>query len=83
MKYYLPFIKYEEEEQAIIDNLNAFPAAEREKLPTLTDAQRDMMRQPFLGPYLFNWHDDEHAALVLLERTGRSSGFSRCSTGRG
>ena len=68
MKYYLPFIKYEEEEQAIIDNLNAFPAAEREKLPTLTDAQRDMMRQPFLGPYLFNWHDDEHAALVLLEQ---------------
>lgn len=68
MKYYLPFIKYEEEEQAIIDNLNAFPAAEREKLPTLTDAQRDMMRQPFLGPYLFNWHDNEHAALVLLEQ---------------
>lgn len=68
MKFYLPFIKYEEEEQAIIDNLNAFPAAEREKLPTLTDAQRDMMRQPFLGPYLFNWHDDEHAALVLLEQ---------------
>lgn len=68
MKFYLPFIKYEEEEQAIIDNLNAFPAAEREKLPTLTDAQRDMMRQPFLGPYLFNWHDNEHAALVLLEQ---------------
>ena len=68
MKFYLPFIKYEEEEQTIIDNLNAFPAAEREKLPTLTDAQRDMMRQPFLGPYLFNWHDNEHAALVLLEQ---------------
>ena len=68
MKFYLPFIKYEEEEQAIIDNLNAFPAAEREKLPTLTDAQRDMMRQPFLGPYLFNWHDNEHAALELLEQ---------------
>lgn len=68
MKFYLPFIKYEEEGEAIIDNLNAFPAAEREKLPTLTDAQRDMMRQPFLGPYLFNWHDNEHAALVLLEQ---------------
>ena len=68
MKFYLPFIKYEEEEQTIIDNLNAFPAAEREKLPTLTDAQRDMMRQPFLGPYLFNWHDNEHAALELLEQ---------------
>ena len=68
MKFYLPFIKYEEEEQTIIDNLNAFPAAEREKLPTLTDAQRDMMRQPFLGPYLFNWHGNEHAALELLEQ---------------
>lgn len=68
MKYYLPFIKYEEEEQAIIDNLNAFPTAEREELSTLTDAQRDMMRQPFLGPYLFNWHDDERKALELLEQ---------------
>ena len=47
MKFYLPFIKYEEEEQTIIDNLNAFPAAEREELPKLTDTQRDMMRQPF------------------------------------
>lgn len=68
MKFYLPFIKYEEEEQTIIDNLNAFPAAEREELPKLTDTQRDMMRQPFLGPYLFNWHDNEHAALELLEQ---------------
>ena len=68
MKFYLPFIKYEEEEQAIIDNLNAFPAAEREKLPTLTDAQRDMMRQPFLGPYLFNWNNNTREALELLEQ---------------
>ena len=68
MKFYLPFIKYEEEEQAIIDNLNAFPAAEREKLPTLTDAQRDMMRQPFLGPYLFNWNNNAREALELLEQ---------------
>ena len=68
MKFYLPFIKYEEEEQAIIDNLNAFPAAEREELPKLTDAQRDMMRQPFLGPYLFNWHSNERTALELLEQ---------------
>lgn len=68
MKFYLPFIKYEEEEQAIIDNLNAFPAAEREELPKLTDTQRDMMRQPFLGPYLFNWHDNERTALELLEQ---------------
>ena len=68
MKFYLPFIKYEEEEQAIIDNLNAFPAAEREELPKLTDAQRGMMRQPFLGPYLFNWHSNERTALELLEQ---------------
>lgn len=68
MKYYLQFIKYEEEEQAIIDNLNTFPAAEWEEVSALTDTQRDMMRQPFLGPYLFNWHDNERAALELLEQ---------------
>lgn len=68
MKFYLPFIRYEEEEQTIIDNLNAFPAAEREELPKLTDAQRNMMRQPFLGPYLFNWHSNERTALELLEQ---------------
>ena len=68
MKYYLPFIKYEEEEQAIIDNLNTFPVAEWEELSTLTDAQRNMMRRPFLGPYLFNWHDNERTALELLEQ---------------
>lgn len=68
MKYYLPFIKYEEEEQAIIDNLNTFPAAEWEEVSALTDAQRDMMRQPFLGPYLFNWYGSERKALELLEQ---------------
>ena len=68
MKFYLPFIKYEEEEQAIIDNLNTFPVAEWEELSTLTDAQRNMMRRPFLGPYLFNWHDNERTALELLEQ---------------
>ena len=68
MKYYLPFIKYEEEEQAIIDNLNTFPVAEWEELSTLTEAQRNMMRRPFLGPYLFNWHDNERTALELLEQ---------------
>ena len=26
------------------------------------------MRRPFLGPYLFNWHDNERAALELLEQ---------------
>ena len=68
MKYYLPFFKYEEEEQVIIDNLNTFPVAEWEELSTLTDAQRNMMRRPFLGPYLFNWHDNERTALELLEQ---------------
>lgn len=68
MKFYLPFIKYEEEGEAIIDNLNTFPVAEWEELSTLTDAQRNMMRQPFLGPYLFNWHDNERTALELLEQ---------------
>ena len=68
MKYYLPFFKYEEEEQVIIDNLNTFPVAEWEELSALTDAQRNMMRQPFLGPYLFNWHDNERTALELLEQ---------------
>ena len=26
------------------------------------------MRRPFLGPYLFNWHDNERTALELLEQ---------------
>ena len=68
MKYYLPFIKYEEEEQAIIDNLNTFPVAEWEELSTLTEAQKNMMRQPFLGPYLFNWNNNTREALELLEQ---------------
>ena len=67
MKYYLPFIKYEEEGEAIIDNINAFPATEREELSALTDAQKNMMRQPFLGPYLFNWNNNAREALELLE----------------
>ena len=33
MKFYLPFIKYEEEGEAIIDNINAFPATERRNYP--------------------------------------------------
>ena len=68
MKYYLPFIKYEEEGEAIIDNINAFPATEREELSALTDAQKNMMRQPFLGPYLFNWNNNTREALELLEQ---------------
>ena len=68
MKFYLPFIKYEEEGEAIIDNINAFPATEREELSALTDAQKNMMRQPFLGPYLFNWNNNAREALELLEQ---------------
>ena len=36
----------------------------------MTDAQRDMMRQPFLGPYLFNWNNNAREALELLEQNG-------------
>jgi len=68
MKFYLPFIKYEEEGDAIIDNINAFPATEREELSALTDAQKNMMRQPFLGPYLFNWNNNAREELELLEQ---------------
>ena len=66
--FFLPFIKYEEEGEAIIDNINAFPATEREELSALTDAQKNMMRQPFLGPYLFNWNNNTREALELLEQ---------------
>ena len=34
----------------------------------LTEHQRDMMRQPFLGSYLFCWHQNERKALELLEQ---------------
>ena len=49
LKYYFPFVMYEEEEQVILDNLQTFPIAEWKGLSMLTEHQRDMMRQPFLG----------------------------------
>ena len=68
MKYYLPYIKYEEEEQAILDNLQVFPISDWDGLSALTKNQRNMMRLPFLHSYLFNWHDNEREALKLLEQ---------------
>ena len=68
MKYYLPYIKYEEEEQAILDNLQLFPISDWDGLSALTKNQRNMMRLPFLHSYLFNWHDNEREALKLLEQ---------------
>lgn len=68
MKYYQPYIQYEEEEQAIIENLQVFPTSEWGGLSALTENQRDMMRLPFLHSYLFNWHDNEREALELLEQ---------------
>ena len=59
---------YEEEEQVILDNLQTFPIAEWKGLSMLTEHQRDMMRQPFLGSYLFCWHQNERKALELLEQ---------------
>ena len=59
---------YEEEEQVILDNLQTFPIAEWKGLSMLTEHQRDMMRQPFLGSYLFFWHQNERKALELLEQ---------------
>lgn len=68
LKYYFPVVMYEEEEQVILDNLQAFPIAEWKGLSMLTEHQRDMMRQPFLGSYLFCWHQNERKALELLEQ---------------
>ena len=68
LKYYFPFVMYEEEEQVILDNLQTFPIAEWKGLSMLTEHQRDMMRQPFLGSYLFFWHQNERKALELLEQ---------------
>lgn len=68
MKYYLPHVKYEEEEKAIIDNLRYFPVADWNGLSSLTEHQRDMMRLPFLGGCLFNWYDKEKECLMLLEQ---------------
>ena len=68
LKYYFPFVMYEEEEQVILDNLQAFPIAEWKGLSMLTEHQLDMMRQPFLGSYLFCWHQNERKALELLEQ---------------
>ena len=69
LKYYLPYVKYEEEEKAILDNLWLFPVADWKGLSSLTAHQRDMMRFPFLGACLFNWHSNEKETLVLLEQS--------------
>lgn len=68
MKHYLPFVCYEEEEQAILNNLETFPVMEWESASCLTEHQRSMMSLPFLGLYLFNWQDNEREALELLEQ---------------
>ena len=40
----------------------------------MTDAQKNMMRQPFLGPYLFNWNNNAREELELLEQNQPFSG---------
>lgn len=69
MKYYLPYVKYEEEEQVIVSNLQSFRIEKWKSLSALTEPQRDMMRLPFLASYLLgNWREDEKEALELLEK---------------
>ena len=68
MKHYLPLVRYEEEAQSVADNLDSFPVLEWQEASALTEGQRAMMRLPFLGPYLFNWHDHEREAVELLEQ---------------
>lgn len=68
MKHYQPLVRYEEEEQAVADNLDTFPVLEWQEISPLTEHQRSMMRLPFLGTYLFNWHDHERKAVELLEQ---------------
>ena len=68
MKHYQPLVRYEEEEQAVADNLDTFPVLEWQEISPLTEHQRSMMRLPFLGAYLFNWHDHERKAVELLEQ---------------
>ena len=68
MKHYQPLVRYEEEERAVADNLDTFPVLEWQEISPLTEHQRSMMRLPFLGAYLFNWHDHERKAVELLEQ---------------
>lgn len=66
--HYQPLVRYEEEERAVADNLDTFPVLEWQEISPLTEHQRSMMRLPFLGAYLFNWHDHERKAVELLEQ---------------
>ena len=68
MKHYQPLVRYEEEERAVADNLDTFPVLEWQEISPLTEHQRSMMRLPFLGAYLFNWHDHGRKAVELLEQ---------------
>ena len=68
MKHYQPLVRYEEEERAVADNLDTFPVLEWQEISPLTEHQRSMMRLPFLGAYLFNWHDHERETVELLEQ---------------
>ena len=51
-----------------MDNLQTFSHCGVEGTFHADGHQRDMMRQPFLGSYLFCWHQNERKALELLEQ---------------
>ena len=49
MKHYQPLVRYEEEEQAVADNLDTFPVLEWQEISPLTEHQRSMMRLPYFS----------------------------------
>ena len=65
MKYYLPVVAFEEEKEAILHNLRLLPAALK-NIGDLTESQRDMLRLPYVGEYMFSESDHDRNSLDLL-----------------
>ncbi len=65
LKYFLPAAAFEEDKEAWVRNLRYLPA-ELQNLAELTESQFTMLRLPFVGEYLFKWHDHERKSLDQL-----------------
>ena len=65
LKYFLPAAAFEEDKEAWVRNLCYLPA-ELQNLAELTESQFAMLRLPFVGEYLFKWHDHERKSLDQL-----------------
>ena len=68
MKFLLPQVRFEEEEQSIATNLRYLSDTVLLQLSDLTEQQKALLRKPFLSYSLDNWHRLDWAELETLEK---------------